>query len=203
MSEQHPVGRAIKVVVYAPLGAGLAVLDAAPGFLDSCAERGRAEVERRHEQVTEQVRQARGMGRFALAYGVPKLRTRARRRVRKTRATAEGLLHATGLVGRPSAAPRPTPTRRDPIAPTTPVATPEPTAPAAATTSTVNGSATASPLSVDLPIPGYDALSASQVVERLAGLGTDELGAVRAYETSHRNRRTILGKIDQLASPSA
>ena len=30
-----------------------------------------------------------------------------------------------------------------------------------------------------------------------------ELDAVRAYEAAHRNRRTILGKIEQLASPSA
>ena len=50
-----------------------------------------------------------------------------------------------------------------------------------------------------LPIPGYDALSASQVVERLIGLAPDELDAVHAYETSHRQRRTILGKIEQLA----
>ena len=34
-----------------------------------------------------------------------------------------------------------------------------------------------------LPIPGYDALSASQVVERLAGLSAGELDAVHAYES--------------------
>ena len=51
-----------------------------------------------------------------------------------------------------------------------------------------------------LAIPGYDALSASQVVERLAGLSGDELAAVRRYETGHRRRRTILGKIEQLSS---
>jgi hypothetical protein len=51
----------------------------------------------------------------------------------------------------------------------------------------------------DLPIPGYDALSASQVVERLAGLPSSELDAVYAYEAAHRQRRTILGKIEQLA----
>jgi len=42
-------------------------------------------------------------------------------------------------------------------------------------------------------------LSASQVVERLVGLAPDELDAVHAYEASHRQRRTILGKIEQLA----
>ena len=51
-----------------------------------------------------------------------------------------------------------------------------------------------------LAIPGYDALSASQVVERLAGLSPDELAAVRHYEAGHRRRRTILGKIEQLSA---
>ena len=51
-----------------------------------------------------------------------------------------------------------------------------------------------------LAIPGYDALSASQVVERLAGLPEQDLDEVRGYEAAHRNRRTILGKIDQLRS---
>ena len=55
------------------------------------------------------------------------------------------------------------------------------------------------PAGDELPIPGYDALSASQVVERLAGLTPGELDAVHAYEAAHRHRRTILGKIEQLA----
>jgi hypothetical protein len=54
----------------------------------------------------------------------------------------------------------------------------------------------------ELAIPGYDSLSASQVVERLTGLPTDDLDDVRGYEAAHRNRRTILGKIDQLRSSS-
>jgi hypothetical protein len=50
----------------------------------------------------------------------------------------------------------------------------------------------------DLAIPGYDALSASQVVQRLDGLAAGELEAVREYETATRGRRTILSKIAQL-----
>ena len=52
-----------------------------------------------------------------------------------------------------------------------------------------------------LAIPGYDALSASQVVQRLAGLATDELEAVRTYEAATRGRRTILNRIAQLQAP--
>jgi len=49
-----------------------------------------------------------------------------------------------------------------------------------------------------LPIDGYDSLAASQVVTRLVTLTPNELGAIHAHELSHRNRRTILGKISQL-----
>jgi hypothetical protein len=49
-----------------------------------------------------------------------------------------------------------------------------------------------------LAIPGFDTLSASQVVQRLDGLSRQELVAVRAYETSTRGRRTILSRVDQL-----
>lgn len=52
----------------------------------------------------------------------------------------------------------------------------------------------------DLAIPGYDTLSASQVVQRLAGLAHGELEAVRRHELSHRHRRTILNRVDQLLS---
>lgn len=49
-----------------------------------------------------------------------------------------------------------------------------------------------------LAIPDYDALSASQVVPRLAGLSADELEQVRQYEAGTRGRKTILNKIAQL-----
>jgi hypothetical protein len=51
-----------------------------------------------------------------------------------------------------------------------------------------------------LPIPGYDTLAASQVVQRLASLRPDELDAVRRYEVATRGRRTILHRIGQLTS---
>jgi hypothetical protein len=54
------------------------------------------------------------------------------------------------------------------------------------------------PAAAGLAIPDYDSLSASQVVPRLEGLSDGELDAVRAYESGHRGRKTILNKIDQL-----
>jgi hypothetical protein len=51
---------------------------------------------------------------------------------------------------------------------------------------------------VETALEGYDTLSASQVVRRLESLGPDELQAVHRYEASHRNRRTILNRTNQL-----
>jgi hypothetical protein len=49
-----------------------------------------------------------------------------------------------------------------------------------------------------LAIPDYDGLSASHVVNRLAGLSDAELEAVRLYESANRGRKTILSKVAQL-----
>jgi hypothetical protein len=66
-----------------------------------------------------------------------------------------------------------------------------------------NGLARSAASSGGLAIPGYDSLSASQVVQRLAGLVPAELEAVRDYEASTRGRRTILNRIAQLQTGSA
>jgi hypothetical protein len=60
------------------------------------------------------------------------------------------------------------------------------------------GGAPAAPGAPELAIPGYDSLSASQVVQRLAGLSRHELDAVGLYEQAHRGRRTIINRIQQL-----
>ncbi len=57
---------------------------------------------------------------------------------------------------------------------------------------------TVAPTEAELPVQDYDSLAASQVVPRLATLGTDELLAVQAYERAHRNRQTILNRVAQL-----
>jgi hypothetical protein len=51
-----------------------------------------------------------------------------------------------------------------------------------------------------LGIPGYDTLSASQVVQRLAGLTREQLERVQAHELAGRHRRTVLHRVDQLLS---
>jgi hypothetical protein len=99
---------------------------------------------------------------------------------------------------RPSTATRPASpsgSHTSPVAPEYSPPAPEPEAPVAA----VNGNGSLRPLA----IPGYDSLSASQVVQRLAGLSPDELIDVRMHEQSHRHRRTILNRVEQLLAGAA
>jgi hypothetical protein len=49
-----------------------------------------------------------------------------------------------------------------------------------------------------LAIPGYESLSASQVMPRLESLSAEELDQVRRYEQANRARKTILNKVAQL-----
>ena len=58
----------------------------------------------------------------------------------------------------------------------------------------------AAPAAASLAIPGYDSLSAPQVVQRLDGLSVAELEAVGAYEAATRGRKTILSRVGQLQS---
>jgi polyhydroxyalkanoate synthesis regulator phasin len=49
----------------------------------------------------------------------------------------------------------------------------------------------------NLPIAGYDDLSAAQVQERLEGLTPAELRKLRDYEQRNANRKTVLDRIER------
>jgi len=126
-------------------------------------------VVRGRESLERRLVTARGTGQLVVAFGVPMLKQRI-----------AGLLDRSGPAPAPEAE-----SGSEPEAPAgTPAGEPVPDV---------------GPAVEDLPIAAYDALSASQVVEHLDGLGADDLAAVRAYEANHRSRRTILGRIEQLA----
>lgn len=96
---------------------------------------------------------------------------------------------------------RPAPKPATPPAPAAaaPAPAPEAAAPAPATAApSDNGTEVTVHDAQNLAIPGYDTLSASQVVQRLAGLNPGELAAIGAYEAAGRGRRTILNRIAQL-----
>ncbi|MGQ0824724.1 MAG: hypothetical protein ACT4OX_06825 [Actinomycetota bacterium] len=183
------IARAIEVLLFVPLGATSYLREIGPELVDTLIARGRAEVDRRHEQVTQHLNTARSMGEVALTFGFPKVRARVERRADAVRSSTADWLTAAPLTRTGAPPPDRTSTAREraPARVTVPVIV----------TAAANDGAAADARAA-LPIPGYDALSASQVVERLPGLLAVELDAVRDYESSHRNRRTILGKIDQL-----
>ena len=195
-----PVTRAVEILVYAPIGAGLFLLDETPGFLEAAVERGRTTVDQR-------ITTARSTGEVALAFGLPMLRRKVEARVARFLSRDSAPQPEPRQPEPPRAEPPPAaPTRPEPLHAEAPVARPVPSepwtpAPAAAPkpASAHGAPANGTPSSADLPIPGYDELSASQVVERLVGLAPSELDAVHAYEAANRQRRTILGKIEQLA----
>src|SRR4029079_4568600 len=153
-------------LVAAPMRAGLYPRDMAPTFVNMFVARGRAEIDRRQAQVQQRTTTARSIGQVAMAFGVPMVRQRVEREVGTARDRAQSLLGSIAgsddTVGAPAARP-------EPPAPTTPA----PAAPAPVTgvpTGDTNGSQ-ADPM---LPIPGYNSLSASQVVQRLTGLSVEE-----------------------------
>ena len=164
--------RLVDLAVFVPVGAAATARESAPGLVELLGTRGRAEVERGWEHVERSIRHVKMLGEVAIAFGLPRLRAEARRRL----STVLPRRAAPARPAAPTVAPAPSPESapREPEQPR------------------------ARPVEPDLPIPGYDALSASQVVQRLAGLEPDELAAIAEYESSHRKRRTILGKIDQL-----
>jgi hypothetical protein len=165
------VEAAVDLFVYAPIG----LFFEAPSLLPKLAEQGRVHANN-----------ARLFGQFAVRHGEAEVR----RRVEGVEAQAEGLLRMFGLL------PDDEPPGREPAAE-------RPAAVGGAGASQAradagNGQAPAGPAVDSLAIPDYDSLSASQVVTRLDGLSPAELEAVRAYESAHRGRKTILNKVAQL-----
>ena len=195
---QKTADKALDLFVYAPVGVAMYLRDTVPTFLNLFVSRGRAELGQRRQQAQGQVAQAKALGEFAVNVGGPKVREHVEKGIAMARKSAESVL--TGVTGEGSV---PDLAREDSQAsshtssePVTLPTEPPPSRPAPEAPTT--GAAT--PNASTLGIPDYDELSASQVVERLDGLQTGELDAVREYEEAHRARRTILFKIEQLTS---
>ena len=174
--QKSPIEQALDLVLYAPVGLALTARDELPRMI----EKGR-------QRIAGQVMLARMIGQFAVTQGQHEATKVARQ-------ASEALIGLGILPGDRGGAPEPPPP---------PVPEPPPVPAPATLDATSNGSvevapAGPAPSSDDLAIPGYDSLSASQVVQRLAGLAPDELEAVRAYEATTRGRRTILNRVAQL-----
>jgi hypothetical protein len=176
-ADQPLAERFLDLFVFLPTGLAVTFVEELPRL----AERGR-------ERLGVQVNSARAVGKFTVKAGHRQLKRRSEGLKRTPTEKAAPNPSAAARPGPPRlrAIPRP-PVRSAPTAPPDDVTT----APARP----VNGHV---PEVGSLAIPGFDTLSASQVVQRLDGLSRPELVAVRTYENSTRGRRTILSRVDQL-----
>jgi len=168
--EKSPVDQVIDLLVFAPLGLAVTARTQLPEMV----AKGRAQVE-------GQLSVARFIGQFAVQQGKVEVEKRLK-----------------AYTGRPAPSP-PEPPVPEPDGPATfsmPVTVRA--EPAADRVSVVDDARGPAPSAAELAIPGYDALSASQVVQRLAGLSSTELEQVRLYEAATRGRKTVLTKISQL-----
>jgi hypothetical protein len=210
VADERPVYETLlDCLLYAPLGAAVVFVEEVPRL----AERGR-----------ERVAVARLVGKFAAEQARQRLRapsspgffTPNNAVPTETPATASaspgisdhdaaeaqerrqehGDSRPTGVVAPGARAPR------RPAAPVSGRSLSQPSRPTAAGQRRSQESSTfvASTIGPELPIPAYDTLAASQVVERLASLTAAELETVRKHESAGRQRRTVLHRIAQLNS---
>jgi hypothetical protein len=136
-------------------------------------------IDKGRQQASGQVGTARLLGQLAVAQGQREAEKLVKQAAERLADLGFGAPAANG--GEASPAPATAPETPAPAPPPSPGPTPA--------------------VSADqLAIPGYDVLSAPQVVQRLAGLSVEELEAVRVYEEATRHRRTILGRVAQLQS---
>jgi hypothetical protein len=178
--QDDPAEQLLDVLVYAPLGLLLEARD----LLPKLADKGR-------QRLGGQVTVARMVGELAVRQGqrraekvIERLREQNSAGAGANRGQARRPEPANGHAGEPA--------DRDPSGAATVTDIRPPAAPAPDPEPRAGGGASA------LAIPGYDTLSASQVVPRLEGLSADELEAVRVYEQTTRARKTVLTRIDQL-----
>jgi hypothetical protein len=210
--QQNPIERAVDMLVYAPIGVAMFAKDTVPTFMKMFVSRGQTELQKQEKSLRDRANQYRAVGKFAVKYGGPEVKRQAGSKLDGARRACEetfsGLIvNRGGGESTQAPPPGPAPTAAEDDAP---VAAPTKVeARSAIVNGATNGNATgngastvrapAAPPAPELAIPEYDQLSASQVVERLVGLSSGELDAVREYELAHRGRNTILGKITQLA----
>lgn len=212
--------KALDLFVYAPVGVALYVRDMLPTMMNIFVARGKREVQSHlpgttagpvptpppappapsPAEVRRRVEEGIGFARVAAESGVGVAKGVAGGGIDLAKGLAGSALSGIGAMRPP--APPGAPATPTPPAPPSPPTVSVPRAPDAPA-SDAGGPGPAAPAPPPpavgtLPIPDYDELSASQVVERLDGLDRDALDSIRRYEAAHRGRNTILGKIAQL-----
>jgi len=166
--EPTPLQRALDLLVFAPVGVALTVVEDLPGLIGKGRQRFETDVQN-----------ARVVGQFVVTHGQRRLRAHVGKLFQREPPVGEGAREdASHPTSSHDGAGTP--------APPTASAAPRPDADPADV------------VIVEGALAGYDTLSASQVVRRLESLGPDELRALHRHEASHRNRRTILNRAHQI-----
>jgi hypothetical protein len=220
--DKQPVEKAVELFVYAPVGMACYFRDMLPSMMGIFVARGKREVSSHRAppapspppvppEMKRRIDESVGVAKYMAEGGLGVARDVAGSGIGVAREVAGSALaqflamraNGASTAAEESAPAEPTPESAPESAPEpTPEPTPEPPAPAAPAAPAASGSADATddvPSAETLPIPDYDELSASQVVERLEGLDRESLESIRRYESEHRGRNTILGKIAQLS----
>ena len=174
-ASDDPLDRLLDLALYGPVGLALAARDALPEL----ADRGRRQLESRFAA-------AGIVGRLA----VKEATRQADHALRRLTDQGQAVLRGAALGPRPAA--------DDPGDPSAAGVDDRAAEPVAEPPGEQGPALDPAALS----IPGYDTLSASQVVQRLPGLSAEELEAVRAYELAGRARKTVLHKVAQLKAAS-
>lgn len=202
-SSSNPLDQLVELFVYAPVG----LLYEYPEVIPKLVKRGRSQVQLARLLAQMAANQARaGGGGSGRPAGVPPLDTLAA-------VLAPGLGEAAGAacnvlarlvtdlgaaVGlAPQQAP-PEPASDTTAAPGDEPAGDEPAGDEPAGERSDEQPDEGAVASSPLPIAGYDGLTAREVIALLGDLTPDQRRRVRFHEQSHRGRRTILARLDQL-----
>ena len=211
--DRSTVDRVVELAVHVPVGIAAFARDAFPTLVTMFAGRGKREVDVHQREVVGQIANYRAVGELAVKFGPPVVKQRLNEQIGTLRtksveafesfsasskslsgitdrftsngaegetsnstSNSEGGFQDAGNVSTETKSAEPIPSQ----------------SPSEDLSEPASGPVSEAYL---LSIPDYDALAASQIIERLEGLNSIELNDVENYERSTRARRTILGKI--------
>lgn len=203
--DRSTVDRVVELAVHVPVGIAAFARDAFPTLVTMFAGRGKREVDVHQREVVGQIANYKAVGELAVKFGPPVVKQRVNEQIETLRTKSVEAFESfsasskafSGITDR-----RPSNSAQGETSDTgsnstfnsgTGFQNDENVAAEIKTTETIPSKKASE--AYLLSIPDYDALAASQIIERLEGLNSIELNDVENYERSTRARRTILGKI--------
>lgn len=203
---RSPVERVVEIAIHVPVGIASFARDAVPTLVTMFAGRGKREVDLRQREVAGQIGNYKAIGELAVKFGPPVVKQRVNEQIVTLRTKSLEAFESFSSSSRTCSGTADLHSSSEdqiledsvdvgmedpiikPAGDSEPLQTESPSA-------EVPDSNSLSVESALLSIPDYDGLAASQIIERLEGLNSEELNDVENYERSTRARRTILGKI--------